>query len=141
MKHALSEANKAFEHDEVPVGGVLVHADLGILFKGHNTSHATCNPLAHVEMLAIKAGQQSLASPFLKACTLYVTLEPCTVCAAALARVRLSYLVFGAYNPKDGAIVHGPRLREISHISYIGGILEYECGAPLRAFFAKKRHN
>lgn len=138
MEQALGQAGQAFDADEVPVGAVLVHKVHGIIFKGHNVTEQTGNPLDHAEMVAIRAGQKTLGRPFLEGCTLYVTLEPCLVCAAALVAVRLPKLVFGAYNPKGGAVVHGPALGG-ERLPYIGGILEARCGDILQKFFTQKR--
>ena len=138
MARALGESRQAFAQDDVPVGAVLVHKIQGIIFSGHNVTEKTGNPLDHAEILAINAGQKALGAPFLEACTLYVTLEPCLVCAASLAAVRLPQLVFGAYNSKGGAVVHGPGLGG-DGLPYIGGVLEAPCSEILQAFFAQKR--
>ena len=138
MEQALDQARQAFENDEVPVGTVLVHKVHGVVFKGYNLTEKTGNPLDHAEMLAIRAGQKTLGLPFLEDCTLYVTLEPCLVCAAALIAVRLPKLVFGAYNIKGGAVVHGPALGG-TRLPYIGGVLEARCGDILQKFFTQKR--
>ena len=138
MAHALHQARQAFENDEVPVGAVLIHKIQGVIFEGHNLVEKTGNPLDHAEMLAIRAGQKTLNLPFLEDCTLYVTLEPCLVCAAALIAVRLPNLVFGAYNPKGGAVVHGPALGG-DRLPYVGGVLEARCGDILQKFFTQKR--
>ena len=143
MEQALIQARAAQSLDEVPIGGILYHLpSKENLFQGHNTTRATQNPLTHIEMLAIKHGLKKLGGPFLENCVLYVTLEPCAMCAAALSLARLDMLVFGAYNPKGGAVTHGARLFETSHgfkPKVLGGVLEDASARLLKKFFQKKR--
>ena len=149
MRQALVFAKNAFETtpcgmDEVPVGAVLVDQKTDkILHACHNRTKAYQSPLAHAEIQALEIGMQQKGAPFLTDCTLYVTLEPCPLCAAALSFARIGQVVFGAFNPKGGAIVHGPRLFESPSLSYhppvIGGVLETECAALLKRFFRQKR--
>lgn len=140
MYQALQLARHAVYHDEVPVGAILV-ANEHIIAQTHNQCVADCNSLHHAEMLAIHQGITHLKTPYLNECTLYVTLEPCPMCAAALAQARIGKLVFGAYDPKSGGIEHGPKIFDHSHYQpeIIGGILEQECSDLLINFFKEKR--
>ncbi len=143
MKLALHQAKQSFIRDEVPVGAVLYHEPLDrVIFEGHNLTQTLGTPLAHAEMLAIQEGLRTLQTPFLTDCTLYVTLEPCAFCAAGLILARMGRVVFGAYNPKGGALVHGPRLFDTSPSfapAYVGGVREDEAGQLLQTFFTQKR--
>ena len=140
MHQALQLASHAAYHDEVPVGAILVAND-HIIAQTHNQCVADHNPLHHAEMLAIHQGITHLQTPYLNECTLYVTLEPCPMCAAALAQARIGKLVFGAYDPKSGGVEHGPKIFEHSHYQpeIIGGVLENECAQLLTSFFQTKR--
>ncbi|TGW15214.1 nucleoside deaminase [bacterium NHP-B] len=143
MKRALHQAKQGLMRDEVPVGVVLYHEPLSrVIFEGHNLTQTLNTPLAHAEMLAIQEGLRALKAPFLTDCTLYVTLEPCAFCAAGLILSRVGRVVFGAYNPKGGALVHGPHLFDTSPSfapSYVGGVREDEAGQLLQTFFQQKR--
>ena len=140
MQQALQLAKHAVHHDEVPVGAILV-ANAHIIAQTHNQCVTDHNALHHAEMLAIHQGITHLQTPYLNECTLYVTLEPCPMCAAALAQARIGKIVFGAYDPKGGGVEHGPKIFEHSHYQpeIIGGVLEKECAELLIDFFQKKR--
>ncbi|HJU15149.1 MAG TPA: nucleoside deaminase [Stellaceae bacterium] len=143
MARALAEARRAAAAGEVPVGAVLVDAHGEILAAAHNRVEAECDPTAHAEMLVLRRGAARLGTPRLVGCALYVTLEPCAMCAAAIALARLRRLYFGAYDPKGGAVEHGARLfaqPTVHHRPEIyGGIAEEEAAGLLRAFFRQRR--
>ena len=143
MALALAEAQKAAAAGEVPVGAVLVGAGGEILAAVHNRVAADSDPTAHAEMLALRIGAARLGAARLAGCDLYVTVEPCAMCAAALALARLRRLYFGAYDPKGGAVEHGPRLFEQKTIHHrpevYGGIAEEPAARLLRAFFRERR--
>lgn len=143
MTLALAEAEMAAARGEVPVGAVLVDGQGRVLAAAGNRVEADRDPTAHAEMLALRAGAARLGVKHLSGCDLYVTLEPCAMCAAAIAFSRLRRLYFGAYDPKGGAVEHGPRLFEQPTTHYrpeiYGGIEEQRAGALLRAFFRNRR--
>ena len=142
MEFALKEARTAFSKDEVPVGAVVVQKGL-IIAKGFNQIELMNDPTAHAEMIALTAAAAHLESKWLKDCTLYVTLEPCPMCAGAIVLSRIPTVVFGSYDPKMGAcgtlysITNDARLNHRVHT--IGGVLDDVCGALLKEFFSKKR--
>ncbi|HVV93481.1 MAG TPA: nucleoside deaminase [Hyphomicrobiales bacterium] len=142
MNRALAAAAEAGRQGEVPVGAVLVRGDAVIAVAGNRT-RADADPTAHAEMLAIRAGARLVGSERLGDCDLYVTLEPCAMCAAAVSFARLRRLYFGAEDPKGGAVVSGPRLfaQPTCHHApdVYGGIGEREAAALLRAFFRERR--
>jgi tRNA(Arg) A34 adenosine deaminase TadA len=109
MKLALDEARAAAEREEVPVGAVIVDKDGNVLARAGNRTEELGDPTAHAEMLAIRHAAAMKRSPRLKDCDIYVTLEPCPMCATAISFARIRKVVFGAYDPKGGAIEHGPR--------------------------------
>lgn len=143
MARALAEAHRAMAAGEVPVGAVLVDRGGGIVAAAHNRVVADCDPTAHAEMLVLRTGAARLGTPLLTGCDLWVTLEPCAMCAAAIALSRLRRLYFGAYDPKGGAVEHGPRLFEQKTIHHrpevYGGIAEEPAARLLRAFFGARR--
>lgn len=143
MRRALDLARAAAEAGEVPVGAVLVDAAGAVVAEAHNRVEADRDPTAHAEMLVIRAAAQRLAAKRLPGCTLYVTLEPCAMCAAAASFARLSRVVFGAEDPKGGAVLHGPRFfaQPTCHwrCEIEGGVGGAEAAALLRAFFRSKR--
>jgi tRNA(adenine34) deaminase len=143
MALALAEAQRAAAAGEVPVGAVLVAAGGEILAAAHNRVETDSDPTAHAEMLVLRQGAARLGRPWLADCDLYVTLEPCAMCAAAIALSRLRRLYFGAYDPKSGAVEHGPRLfarPTLHHRPEIyGGIAEEPAAQLLRAFFRARR--
>src|SRR3990172_10861917 len=138
MKLALLEAEKAFEQNEVPVGALVVHKGK-IIGKGFNQIELLQDPTAHAEMIALTAAANHLQSRRLEDCTLYVTLEPCPMCAGAIVLARIPTLVFGAYDPKAGAcgtlytIPEDPRLNHRVHV--IPGVCDTESESLLRSFF------
>ena len=142
MELALKEAELAARRDETPVGALIVHEGK-IIGKGSNQVEMLQDPTAHAEMIAITAAAAHLESKRLEKCTLYVTLEPCAMCAGAIVLARLPLLVFGAYDPKAGActslymITNDTRLNHRVHT--VGGILEDKCGGLLKDFFLRKR--
>ena len=142
MRLALEEAEKALGHDDVPVGAVLVH-DGEVIVAGHNERELRQDPSAHAEMIALRAGAQALGSWRLLATVLYVTLEPCAMCAGAIVLGRVPRVVYGTADPKAGAagsvldVLAEPRLNHRPAVE--GGVLADECAGLLRAFFAARR--
>ena len=143
MALALSEAMKAFDADEVPVGAVIVH-DGKIIGRAHDQRELLNDPTAHAEMIAITQAASELESWRLDGCTMYVTLEPCVMCAGAIVLARLPRLVYGAPNPKAGAVgtlYDIPRDTRLNHtVEVTSGVLERECGEILTEFFSRKRN-
>jgi tRNA(Arg) A34 adenosine deaminase TadA len=143
MTLALAEAEAAAVLGEVPVGAVLADAGGQVVAAAGNRVEADHDPTAHAEMLVLRAGAARLGAKHLAQCDLWVTLEPCVMCAAAIAHSRLRRLYFGAWDPKGGAVEHGPRLfgqPTIHHRPEIyGGIEERRCAELLRAFFRDRR--
>ncbi|MBI1274862.1 nucleoside deaminase [bacterium] len=142
MRDALAEAQKASSSAEVPVGAVLAHQGKVLAAFGNEVERRK-DVTAHAEMLAIRAGAEILGEVRLPECELYVTLEPCPMCAAAISFARIKKLVFGAYDPKGGGVEHGPRIfsQPTCHHApeVIGGIMEAECRQLLRDFFQARR--
>lgn len=142
MQAALAEARRAFAEDEAPVGAVLVK-DGDIVARDRNRRERLHDPTAHAEMLVITAAAAALESWRLDGCTLYVTLEPCAMCAGAVVLARIPRVVFGASDPKAGAggsvidLLRHPKLNHRADVT--GGVLASECGALLVEFFAGKR--
>ena len=142
MQFALREAEKALSQDEVPVGAVVVYKGQ-IIGKGYNQTETLQDPTAHAEMIAISAAAGFLKSWRLEKCSLYVTLEPCAMCAGAIVLSRIENLIFGAMDPKAGAcgslrnILQDYRLNHCSHVT--GGILSEDSSLLLKAFFQKLR--
>ena len=143
MALALAEAEKAAARGEVPVGAVLVDAGGGILASAGNRVEGERDPTAHAEMLVLRAGARRIGRKILEQCDLYVTLEPCAMCAAAISLARLRRLYFAAYDVKGGPVEHGPRwFRQPTchhRPEVFGGIGEAAAGALLRAFFRDRR--
>ena len=142
MRAALREAQASFAHDEVPVGCVVVHDGI-VIGRGHNQTEGLQDATAHAEVLAIGAASNALGSWRLHECTMYVTLEPCAMCAGAIVLARLGRLVYGAADPKAGAcgsVLDVIGERRLNHrVSVTNGILAEECGEILREFFRKRR--
>ena len=142
MRRALELAAEAAAEGEVPVGAVVTR-DGETLAEARNAMRGSLDPTAHAEMVAIRAAAQRLGEPRLDGCTLWVTLEPCAMCAAAIALARVSELRFGAEDPKGGGVVHGPRIftQPTCHHrpDVLGGIGDSESAELLRAFFAERR--
>ncbi|WP_010177302.1 nucleoside deaminase [Aquimarina agarilytica] len=137
MKKALQEAEAAFEKDEVPVGAVIVIKDR-IIARAHNLTELLNDVTAHAEMQAITAAANFLGGKYLRDCTLYVTLEPCQMCAGALYWSQISKIVYGASDFKRGCKVMGTTLHPKTE--FIGGILADECEHLLKRFFVEKRN-
>lgn len=143
MSRALALARAAAEAGEVPVGAVLVGADGSVLAEAQNAMRAQQDPTAHAEMLAIRAACAALGSERLRGCDLYVTLEPCPMCAAAISAARIARLYYGASDPKSGGVEQGPRVfshPQCHHVPEIyDGICAAEAAALLRSFFGPRR--
>ena len=142
MRHALAAAREAASAGEVPVGAVVTR-DGAIVASAHNAPRTLSDPTAHAEILAIRAAAGMLGGERLEGCDLWVTLEPCAMCAGAIAHARITRLYYGAPDPKGGAIEHGPRLfgQPTCHHrpEVYSGIGEGEAAALLRRFFADRR--
>jgi tRNA(Arg) A34 adenosine deaminase TadA len=144
MEMAITEAEAAAGRGEVPVGAVVVEAASGrVLARAGNRVEADCDPAGHAELLALRAAAAKIGAPRLPTCDLYVTLEPCAMCAQAISFARIRRLYFGAYDPKGGGVEHGARIftQPTCHHApeVIGGLEEGRCGALLQGFFAKRR--
>jgi tRNA(adenine34) deaminase len=145
MEMALEEARTAAAEDEVPIGAVIVSMTAGVIGRAHNQREQLNDPTAHAEMIAITQAAQALASWRLERCVMYVTLEPCPMCAGAVVQARLPVVVYGATDPKAGAcatlyrITSDPRLNHRAQV--IGGVLAESCATLLSDFFAAKRRN
>ena len=143
MRQALDAAARAPETGDVPVGAVVVDAGGEVVGRGWNAREAAADPTAHAEVLALRDAARQLGEWRLTGCTLVVTLEPCTMCAGALVLARVSRLVFGAYDPKAGAVgslwdvVRDRRLNHRPEV--VGGVLADECAAVLRTWFEGHR--
>jgi tRNA(adenine34) deaminase len=139
---ALDEAEAALAQDEVPVGAVIVHSER-VIARAHNQREQLRDPTAHAEMIAITQAAESLGSWRLEGCTLYVTLEPCPMCAGAILQARIDTLVYGATDPKAGAVqtlyqlLSDPRLNH--RTQSVGGVLMGPCGELLTRFFQGRR--
>lgn len=149
MRLALAEAQAAAARGEVPIGAVLVgpanegDGEAIVLAASGNRTEELNDPTAHAELLVIREAARTRGAPRLPDCTLYVTLEPCAMCATAISFARLKRVVFGAYDPKGGGVEHGPRMfaQPTCHHApeVIGGVGESEAAALLKAFFEGKR--
>jgi tRNA(adenine34) deaminase len=143
MELALAEAEQAAREDEVPIGAVIVSLEKGLIAQAHNQREQLCDPTAHAEMIAVTQAAQALRSWRLENCILYVTLEPCPMCAGAVVQARIPYVVYGTTDPKAGAcdtlyqIVSDSRLNHRAQL--VRGILADRCAAILSDFFAAKR--
>ena len=142
MQLALAEARAALDHDDVPVGAVIVR-DGVVIGRAHNQREALTDPTAHAEMIALTQAAAAVGAWRLTACTAYVTLEPCIMCAGALVQARIARLVYGATDPKAGAcesLYRIPRDERLNHrIAVVTGVLAAEAGELLRDFFRAKR--
>jgi tRNA(adenine34) deaminase len=142
MRDALASARRAPRHRDVPVGAVVVKDGVAVA-RGHNRREVDQDPAAHAELIAIRRAARRLGTWRLTGCSLYVTLEPCAMCAGAIVLSRLSRLVFGAFDPKAGFVgslgdlCREPRLNH--RVAAEGGVLAEPCGEVLRAFFREKR--
>ncbi len=142
MRLALREAERAVEHEDVPIGAVIVK-DGEVIGAGHNERELRGDPTAHAEMIALREAARALGSWRVLDTVMYVTLEPCAMCAGAIVLARVPRVVFGAFDPKAGAagsvlsVLDEPRLNHRPEVA--GGLLAEECGALLREFFAARR--
>ena len=143
MKMALEEAQLAADEDEVPIGCVIVSLQKGVIARAHNQRELLKDPTAHAEMIAITQAASSLQSWRLENCVLYVTLEPCPMCAGAIVLARLPMIVYGAADPKAGACDTLYRITNDSRLNHraqvVSGVLVDSCAAILSGFFATKR--
>jgi tRNA(adenine34) deaminase len=143
MQHALALAREAAAHGEVPVGAVLVSAAGELLGSGFNHPIASHDPTAHAEIVALRMAARNQQNYRLPGSTLYVTIEPCTMCVGAMIHARVTRVVFGASEPRFGALVSQRRLLdtgEFNHfLQYQGGVLAEECGVLMREFFKVRR--
>jgi tRNA(adenine34) deaminase len=143
MEHAIIEAKKAFSKEEVPVGVVIVDAFGNIIASSHNQMVQRNDPTAHAELLAIQKACRIKGRGRLEDCDIYVTLEPCPMCAQAISFARLRRLYFGAYDPKGGGVDHGPHIFNSSSCYHapetVGGLEGEQCSHLLRDFFKKVR--
>jgi tRNA(adenine34) deaminase len=143
MEMALDEARDAAGEDEVPVGAVIISFERGVIGRAHNQRERLVDPTAHAEMIAITQAAQALRSWRLENCALYVTLEPCPMCAGAIVQARIPLLVYGARDPKAGAcdtLYQIPSDVRLNHRAQIvSGVLADRCSAVLSDFFARKR--
>ena len=136
MKKALQEAEIAFEKGEIPVGAIIV-IDNKVIARGHNLTEMLVDVTAHAEMQAITAAANFLGGKYLVGCTLYVTLEPCQMCAGALYWSQISKIVYGASDENRGFLKMGTQLHPKTEV--IGGVMEKECALLMRAFFRMRR--
>ena len=142
MKAALREAKKAYKLDEVPIGCVIVQNDK-IIALGYNRRNTDKNTLAHAEMSAIKKASKKTGDWRLEDCTMYVTLEPCQMCAGAIVQSRLGKVVIGSMNPKAGcagSVINLLQMKQFNHqVEMVTGVLEEECSSMLSGFFQELR--
>lgn len=142
MRLALREAERAYLEDEVPVGAVIVHGE-SIIAAAHNQREQLHDPTAHAEMIAITQAAEALGSWRLDACVMYVTLEPCPMCAGAIIQARIPWVVYGAADPKAGAVDSLFHLLQDARLNHrcqtTAGVLAPECGDILSRFFQEKR--
>jgi len=143
MRQALTIANSALETGDVPVGAIVVNKDGVVIGRGSNEREANNDPTAHAEIVAIRAASSRLQNSRLDGCTLVVTMEPCAMCAGAIAQSRISHLVFGAWDEKAGAVgsvwdvIRDPRA--LYKVEVTSGVLAAECAEVLKSFFEKQR--
>jgi len=142
MREAIKQAKIASENDEVPVGAIIVHENQ-IIARSHNQVEMLKDPTAHAEMIAITQATNHLSHKWLHDCCLYVTVEPCSMCAGALVLARISRICFGAGDPKTGAcgsVMNITQNEGLNHqVEVLGGVLDAECGELMTQFFQKKR--
>jgi tRNA(adenine34) deaminase len=137
MKEALAEANRALARDEVPIGAVVV-CDGKIIARAHNLTETLNDPTAHAEMQAITMATNAFGGKYLERATIYVTIEPCPMCAAALGWAQMKCVVYGAADPKRGFTLFSPSLLH-PKCDVVSGIMENECGEIVKQFFKSKR--
>ncbi|MEM7077895.1 MAG: tRNA adenosine(34) deaminase TadA [Pseudomonadota bacterium] len=142
MRVALAQAREACEHDEVPIGAVLVGADDTVLGLGSNQSIQADDATAHAEIVALRQASRRRGSYRLPGTTLFVTVEPCMMCVGAMVHARIERLVFGAPEPKAGAVISHPQIHSPwlnHHIDITAGVLEETCAGLMQGFFAARR--
>lgn len=143
MKEALRQARKAYVMEEVPIGCVIVYEGK-IIARGYNRRNSDKNPLSHAEMIAIKKASKKIGDWRLEGCTMYVTLEPCQMCAGAIVQSRMSRVVIGSMNPKAGcagSVINLLEMQEFNHqVVVTRGFMEEECSQILKEFFKELRH-
>lgn len=143
MRLAIEEAKAAARRGEVPVGAVLVNADGKVVSRTGNAPISICDPTAHAEILALRDGAYHTDNYRLGGMSLYVTLEPCTMCAGAISNARIARVVYGASDPKGGAVEHGIKFFEQATCHHrpevTGGVLAVESSGMLKAFFRERR--
>ncbi|HBN62839.1 MULTISPECIES: nucleoside deaminase [Duncaniella] len=139
MRMALVEAREAMERDEVPIGAVVVSPRGTVVGRGHNLTEALVDVSAHAEMQAITAAAQTLGGKYLQDCTLYVTVEPCLMCAGAIGWAQVSRIVYGAADDKRGYHTFTSKSPFHPRAEIIGGVLGEECAELMRTFFKSKR--
>lgn len=137
MREALKEAQRALERDEVPVGAVIV-CEGKIIARAHNLTETLNDPTAHAEMQAITMATNTFGGKYLENCTLYVTMEPCSMCASALNWAQIAKIVYGAGDPKRGFSLYSPSLLHPKS-EVVSGILDTECSVIVKDFFKSKR--
>lgn len=137
MREALAEAKVALEDGEIPIGAVVVCKGR-IIGRGHNMTERLNDPTAHAEMIAITAATEALGGKYLEDCTLYVTVEPCPMCAGALNWAQVPRIVYGAPDPKRGSTLFSPSLFH-PKTTLSGGILQEDCATLMKEFFKEKR--
>lgn len=142
MQYALKEAEMAYQENEIPIGAVIVFENR-IIGKAHNQVETLKDPTAHAEILAITSAASYLSSKFLLGCSMYVTLEPCPMCASAIVFAKMEGLFFGAYDNNYGAcgsVMNVTNSKAMNHsVNVIGGIMDGKCGDLLKSFFEVKR--
>lgn len=143
MTRSLQLAEQAGAAGDVPVGAVITGPDGELIAEGENRRQRDCDPTAHAEIVALRLAGQRLQSWYLNRCTLYVTLEPCPMCAGAIVQARLGLLVYGADEPKTGAIRTAANIPDSAcsnhHLAVLAGILESDCRQQLQQWFAQRR--
>jgi tRNA(adenine34) deaminase len=137
MREALKEAQRALDRDEVPVGAVIV-CEGKIIARAHNLTETLNDPTAHAEMQAITMATNTFGGKYLENCTLYVTMEPCSMCASALNWAQVAKIIYGAGDPKRGFSLYSPSLLH-PKTEVVSGILETECSVIVKDFFKSKR--
>ncbi|MEA5570859.1 tRNA adenosine(34) deaminase TadA [Calothrix sp. UHCC 0171] len=145
MSHALQLAKSAGDAGDIPVGAVIVNSNWDLIAEGENRKERDCDPTAHAEIVALRAAAKQSQSWRLQGCTLYVTLEPCPMCAGAIVQARVGLLVYGVDDAKTGAVrtvANIPDSAASNHkLRVIGGILESSCRQQLQEWFANRRHS
>lgn len=137
MKKAFEQASLAMEKNEIPIGAILV-SNNQIIAQAHNQTELLKDATAHAEMLCITAGMENIGAKYLQDCVLYVTLEPCSMCAGAIQHSHVKKIVFGAFDSKNGFTNYTPSLVS-KKVEVIGGIMEKECSQIIKSFFDSKR--